>query len=172
MDASEDTKQKQQHDVVGLFASMDCPDTVYCGFQYLLEYDWVRELLNLVSYHVCFLLTNTASNFLFFQDGCVSGDDAYVKKLGQLASFLNHLVNRTSSQEPARIEELFNKDTTDLADNTCCICYAGDANAMLVPCSHRSCYGCITRHLLNCQRCFFCNATVIDVIRDNEEEDN
>ncbi|RID48062.1 hypothetical protein BRARA_I04608 [Brassica rapa] len=143
--SEEDSKQKQQHDVVGLFASMDCPDTVYCGFQYLLEYNW---------------------------DGCVSGDDAYVKKLGQLASFLDHLVNRASSQEPARIEELFNKDATDLDDNTCCICYAGDANAVLVPCSHRSCYGCITRHLLNCQRCFFCNATVIDVVRDNEEGDH
>lgn len=95
----------------------------------------------------------------------------YVKKLGQLENFLNHLINRASSQEPERKEELLNKETTDLEDNTCCICYAGEANAMIVPCSHRSCYGCITRHLLNCQRCFFCNATVLDVIRDNEGED-
>ncbi|WZY89378.1 hypothetical protein YC2023_046113 [Brassica napus] len=34
--ASEDSKQKQ-HDVFCLFASMDCPDTVYCGFQCLLD---------------------------------------------------------------------------------------------------------------------------------------
>ncbi|KAG7637012.1 E3 ubiquitin-protein ligase RKP [Arabidopsis thaliana] len=144
LEASEDSKPKQQHDVIGLFASMDCPDTVYYGFQYLLEYNW---------------------------DGCVSGDDAYVKKLGQLENFLSHLINRASSQEPERKEESFNKDTSDTEDNTCCICYAGEANAMIAPCSHRSCYGCITRHLLNCQRCFFCNATVIDVIRDKEEEE-
>ncbi|KAF9678802.1 hypothetical protein SADUNF_Sadunf07G0074000 [Salix dunnii] len=30
----------QQNDVVGVFASMDCPDAVHCGFQYLLEYNW------------------------------------------------------------------------------------------------------------------------------------
>ncbi|WZZ53944.1 hypothetical protein YC2023_054051 [Brassica napus] len=38
LEASEDSKQKQ-HDVFCLFASMDCPDTVYCGFQYFLEYN-------------------------------------------------------------------------------------------------------------------------------------
>ncbi|KAB5548088.1 hypothetical protein DKX38_011494 [Salix brachista] len=32
----------QQNDVAGVFASMDCPDAVHCGFQYLLEYNWVR----------------------------------------------------------------------------------------------------------------------------------
>lgn len=29
------------NDMVGIFASMDCPDTVVSGFQYLLEYNWV-----------------------------------------------------------------------------------------------------------------------------------
>lgn len=32
-----------QNDMVGIFASMDCPDTVVSGFQYLLEYNWVSR---------------------------------------------------------------------------------------------------------------------------------
>lgn len=31
----------RDNDMVGIFASMDCPDTVVSGFQYLLEYNWV-----------------------------------------------------------------------------------------------------------------------------------
>lgn len=57
LEAREDSKQKQQHDVIGLFASMDCPDTVYYGFQYLLEYNWVRKLFNLVLLRLLPLVT-------------------------------------------------------------------------------------------------------------------
>ncbi|KAF3794181.1 E3 ubiquitin-protein ligase [Nymphaea thermarum] len=45
----------------------------------------------------------------------------------------------------------------------CCICYACKSDSQLMPCNHKSCFGCISRHLLNSQRCFFCNATVTDV---------
>ena len=51
----------------------------------------------------------------------------------------------------------------------CCICYASEADAQFVPCSHRSCHGCISRHLLNCLRCFFCNATVLEVVKVDEK---
>lgn len=61
LEASEDSKPKQ-HDVIGLFASMDCPDTVYFGFQYLLEYNWVRKLLNLVFALLLLLLTQLLKN--------------------------------------------------------------------------------------------------------------
>lgn len=44
MDASTETECSEQNDVVGVFASMDCPDTVLCGFQCLLEYNWVSSL--------------------------------------------------------------------------------------------------------------------------------
>lgn len=58
---------------------------------------------------------------------------------------------------------------TDFDDSLCCICYACEADARIAPCSHKSCYGCITRHLLNCQRCFFCNTTVTGVGRIGEK---
>lgn len=39
MDAHSDSEHKDLNDVVGVFASMDCPATV---FQCLLGYNWVR----------------------------------------------------------------------------------------------------------------------------------
>lgn len=34
------------NDVISVFCSMDCPATLHFGFQYLLNYNWVR-LINL-----------------------------------------------------------------------------------------------------------------------------
>lgn len=31
----------KQNNIVGIFTSMECPNTVLCGFQYLLDYNWV-----------------------------------------------------------------------------------------------------------------------------------
>ena len=44
LDASVETECREQNDVVGVFASMDCPDTVHCGFQYLLQ-AWTALIL-------------------------------------------------------------------------------------------------------------------------------
>ncbi|KAJ6305383.1 hypothetical protein OIU78_020842 [Salix suchowensis] len=134
LDASVETECGEQNDVVGVFASMDCPDTVHCGFQYLLEYNWAGS----------------------------SRGDAYSGKLRQLESFLNLLISRIELQQ---IERMKYGEETESDDNTCCICYTSESDAQFVPCSHKSCYGCITRHLLNCPRCFFCNATVLEVIK-------
>lgn len=41
LDASSGAECREHNDVVGVFASMDCPKTVHCGFQYLLGYNWV-----------------------------------------------------------------------------------------------------------------------------------
>ncbi|GAB2279360.1 hypothetical protein Dimus_014002 [Dionaea muscipula] len=124
----------EQNDVVGVFASMDCPDTVLGGLQYMLEYNWAG-----------------------FSKGNV-----HFAKLRQLEEFSNLLVTRMSSRDLERLEL---GQEADSDDTTCCICYICEADAQFLPCFHRSCFGCITRHLLNCERCFFCNATVIEVTR-------
>lgn len=134
LDASSGTECREHNDVVGIFASMDCPKTVHYGFQYLLDYNWA---------------------------GSFRGD-AYLGKLGQLQKFASILISRTESQV---VDTMGYGGETESDDSTCCICFAGEEDAQFVPCSHRSCYGCITRHLLNCQRCFFCNATVMEVVR-------
>ncbi|XP_050204226.1 E3 ubiquitin-protein ligase RKP [Mercurialis annua] len=138
LDASAEMVFGEKNDVVGVFASMDCPDTMHCGFQYLLECNWA---------------------------GSVRGE-TYLEKMVQLENFLSNLVRRIELQQ---IESMQSGGETDVDDNICCICYTCEADAEFGPCSHRSCYGCITRHLLNCHRCFFCNATVVDVIKVDEK---
>lgn len=139
LDASRES-DTGDNDMVGIFASMDCPDTVVSGFQYLLEFNW-------------------ASLF--------RGDD-YLKKIRQLEIFSGLLICRS---EVVEVERIGYGGETDYDENICCICYACQANARFVPCSHVSCFGCISRHLLNCERCFFCNATVLEVLKTDVNAD-
>jgi len=55
-------------------------------------------------------------------------------------------------------------------DNLCPICCAQVMNARFDPCGHTSCLRCITRNLLNSDRCFYCNAQVVAVIEGLEPE--
>lgn len=43
LDASLVTDSRKQNDIVSVFASMDCADTLISGFQYLLEFNWVSN---------------------------------------------------------------------------------------------------------------------------------
>ncbi|XP_050876787.1 E3 ubiquitin-protein ligase RKP isoform X2 [Lathyrus oleraceus] len=137
LDAAKLAECRENSDLVDVFLSMDCPDTVLYGFQYLVNYNW--------------------------DESCRG--EAYMGKHKQLENFLTLLACRAMSER----DEVNSFVDSDLDDNLCCICYACEADTQIAPCSHRSCYGCITRHLLNCQRCFFCNATVTDVRRINEK---
>lgn len=51
----------------------------------------------------------------------------------------------------------------DSDDDLCPICCAMPLDTEFVPCQHRSCERCIERHLLDNDRCFFCNANVKSV---------
>ncbi|MBA0869991.1 hypothetical protein Goshw_006199 [Gossypium schwendimanii] len=136
LDASTDSKFKEHNDIVGVFANMDCPETMHYGLQYMLEYNWATSFRG----------------------------EAYVPKLCRLENFLALLISHTDSKKIEGLE----CGENDADDGMCCICYASEADAQFIPCSHSSCYVCITRHLLNCQRCFFCNATVLEVVRTIE----
>ncbi|WCJ31794.1 E3 ubiquitin-protein ligase RKP [Euphorbia peplus] len=136
LDASMETGYEEGNDVVSVFASLECPDTIHRGFQYLLEYNW-------------------------------GGSLSWVGKLGQLENFISLVISRIEGQQLEKVRCRGERDDDDEDDNTCCICCDGEVDAEFVPCSHRSCHGCITRHLLNCNRCFFCNATVLEVIKSS-----
>ncbi|XP_077224077.1 E3 ubiquitin-protein ligase RKP [Tasmannia lanceolata] len=135
VEAGADPEQREQNDVVGVFASMDCPSTIYYGFQYLLDYNW---------------------------GGVLRGGEASLARLRQLETFSTCLRNRTLTGD-----ERGSSSGSDEEESYCCICYACEVDSRFEPCHHNSCYGCITRHLLNSQRCFFCNAAVIEVVRIN-----
>lgn len=98
----------------------------------------------------------------FNWDAFSKGNDHFAK-LRQLEVFLTCLISRMGFRD---LETSASWQESDCDDSICCICYTCVADAQFVPCLHHSCYGCITRHLLNCQRCFFCNAIVVEVVKD------
>lgn len=134
LDASVGLECCEQNDIVEVFASMDCTDTVLCGIQYLSKYNW---------------------------DGSSRGDASH-SKLRQLEHFSTLLISRAESMA---LEKTLFEGEADASNSLCCICYANDVDSQFVPCTHISCFGCISRHLLNCERCFFCNAAVVEVIK-------
>ncbi|KAL8193907.1 hypothetical protein R6Q57_026149 [Mikania cordata] len=133
LDASLVTDTSAKNDIVGIFASMDCAETLISGFQCLLKFNWA---------------------------GSFKGN-IHLTKLRQLENFSTHLVSRTLFKRVANEEE------TEIDDNLCCICYRCEADSKFLPCTHVSCFSCINRHLINCERCFFCNATVVKVIQND-----
>ncbi|KAI3794549.1 hypothetical protein L1987_37181 [Smallanthus sonchifolius] len=135
LDASLVTDTSEQSDIVGVFASMDCADTLISGFQFLLEFNWA---------------------------GSFKGD-VHLTKLKQLEEFYSNLISRTVFKRVAHKEE------TERDDNVCCICYRCEADAKFLPCTHVSCSGCIKRHLINCERCFFCNTKVLEVVQNDSK---
>lgn len=141
MAATVESKHGEIIDIFEVFASMDCPLTAHCGFQYLLGYNWGNVL---------------------------RGEDS-LARLAQLEEFSSYLSSRIVALEGAAAE--VTKVVQDDDDSCCCICYASDSDAQFEPCHHRSCLGCITRHLLNSQRCFFCNATVTQVVGLTQKAD-
>ncbi|KAL0378586.1 UNVERIFIED_CONTAM: E3 ubiquitin-protein ligase RKP [Sesamum radiatum] len=134
LDASRETEDGDQKDIIAVFASMDCADTILYGFQYILEHNWI---------------------------GSIKGEE-YMDQLTKLEKFSSLLICQTELQASEKRKQ---GGESEPEDSICCICYTNNSDARFVPCSHISCYGCISRHLLNCQRCFFCNATVVDVVR-------
>ncbi|PKI45272.1 hypothetical protein CRG98_034352 [Punica granatum] len=44
LDACGKGQLRSQNDVVNVFASTDCFNSVHCGFQYLLEYNWAESV--------------------------------------------------------------------------------------------------------------------------------
>eukprot|EP00002_Diphylleia_rotans_P033256 TRINITY_DN7052_c0_g1_i2.p1 TRINITY_DN7052_c0_g1~~TRINITY_DN7052_c0_g1_i2.p1 ORF type:complete len:679 (-),score=106.21 TRINITY_DN7052_c0_g1_i2:41-2077(-) len=46
---------------------------------------------------------------------------------------------------------------------TCDICYSHPQEVYFLPCQHRSCKRCVTRHMVNSVRCFMCNTQIESV---------
>lgn len=136
MECSSTSERRELNDVIAVFASMDCPATIHFGLQYLLSYNWSNVLRG----------------------------DSSLAKLAQLKEFSHYFRRITASVDGEEEDHSLNTGDED-DDHTCCICYNCDSDATFQPCHHRSCFGCISRHLLNNQRCFFCNAVVTSVTR-------
>eukprot|EP00668_Euglena_longa_P035448 GGOE01045538.1.p1 GENE.GGOE01045538.1~~GGOE01045538.1.p1 ORF type:complete len:1202 (-),score=292.00 GGOE01045538.1:72-3410(-) len=72
-----------------------------------------------------------------------------------------HATNNALREKQQQEIEAGADDNDD--DDTCPICCSAQNNRQLKPCDHRSCNACISRHLLNSRRCFFCNCDIESV---------
>lgn len=67
--------------------------------------------------------------------------------------------------------QVINED--DFADeNLCQICCFQSQDTEFVPCQHRTCKKCIQTHMLNSQKCPFCNAEIKSVRAAKESDNN
>ncbi|XP_073388310.1 E3 ubiquitin-protein ligase RKP [Physcomitrium patens] len=131
------------YDMATVLAGVDISAAVVANFQYLLDYSWemafkgdpsVRRILDLKPF--------------------VSKLKVESEKARKQASFDDFLeINSTS-------DILGSFETMD-SEEACTICYACEVDTIFLPCKHKSCQRCISRHLLNSQQCFFCNSTII-----------
>ncbi|CAA0839183.1 E3 ubiquitin-protein ligase RKP [Striga hermonthica] len=108
LDASRDSDNGAQNDIVSLFASMECADTIRCGFEYLLNYNWA---------------------------GSTKGED-YKDELSKLNTFSSRMISRSELQANKKRTHGGDSETED--NSLCCICYENKAEARFSPCSHVS----------------------------------
>ncbi|KAK8379354.1 hypothetical protein O3P69_019330 [Scylla paramamosain] len=73
-------------------------------------------------------------------------------------------VERVVSHLEACVKLKGEKSPGEDEDSLCTICYAYPASAAFKPCSHSSCRACVTQHLMNKTDCFFCKATIQEVV--------
>jgi len=84
----------------------------------------------------------------------------------QSDTFMEALGSANAANDALRAQQLKDLETCALAedDETMCpICCSRPTDRVFRPCEHRSCVECVTRHLLNCKKCFFCNAEIVSV---------
>jgi len=103
-------------------------------FQFLCTFDWQKAV------------SGTEENPLLQEK---------IDKLKQFIKGLDQelIVVQEEAQQAAKLPH-------SQSEEFCPICYAAPIDTRFEPCNHRSCNKCIQRHLLNSQKCFFCNAII------------
>ncbi|XP_028398244.1 E3 ubiquitin-protein ligase RNF123-like [Dendronephthya gigantea] len=88
------------------------------------------------------------SGFSFSHYKVVSEEE--LQELEELSSILSTYKEKVNLKRQSSID----------SGELCTICYAMPQSAVFVPCGHKSCRACISRHLMNSKICFFCKETV------------
>jgi hypothetical protein len=97
----------------------------------------------------------------------LTGDKRQASDLQELTQLVRDIAARVQAQDQSR--ELSASATTQSeTDELCPICYSATVDTTFAPCQHRSCYRCISMHLLNKKQCFFCNALLESIQRTGE----
>ncbi len=86
------------------------------------------------------------------------------QQFAQLVTEIETRVKQSRAQQ-----EVSNAVSDGAEDGELCpICYSATMDTQFSPCQHRSCYRCISLHLLNKKQCFFCNAPLEAIQRRGE----
>lgn len=125
-------------DIVRALAHVDSSAQCVSNFVYLVNYNWAKAF---------------------------KGDPSLVR-LPELKAFVKRLevevevVRQAALDEEKRAEAVRATRGSEEEVDLCSICYACEIDTSFLPCRHQSCQRCISRHLLNSSRCFFCNAAI------------
>nr|AFN42812.1 E3 ubiquitin protein ligase-like protein [Marsilea vestita] len=139
--AKENTRAR--HDVAQAILNVDVSSVATRNFDYLLQFNW----------------------------GIAFKGDPSLVRLPYLKEFVRQLKTEALVVREREIKEALTSvidynqgnNAGEDKEDICSICYACEINTIFIPCNHKSCWRCISRHLLNNQRCFFCNALVQDL---------
>ncbi|XP_002974307.2 E3 ubiquitin-protein ligase RKP [Selaginella moellendorffii] len=148
--ATDPAGHRMEHDIARSIASVDVSSVATRNFQYLFDYDWLSTFKGDPS------LARLSDLNIFIEK--LKTEYAEARKRACKAEA--ELITRHSKGDDF---ELGNADKAGGGGELCSICYACEENAVFLPCKHRSCVRCVSRHLLNNQRCFFCNAAICEV---------
>eukprot|EP00026_Physarum_polycephalum_P000167 Phypoly_transcript_00167.p1 GENE.Phypoly_transcript_00167~~Phypoly_transcript_00167.p1 ORF type:complete len:1267 (-),score=142.60 Phypoly_transcript_00167:838-4638(-) len=83
--------------------------------------------------------------------------DSWLKNLGEFVDKLKVYEVGKAMEQSGKASGVTRSASIEL----CSICYSFSIDTQFEPCKHVSCHKCITRHLLNNSKCFFCNAVVV-----------
>lgn len=95
----------------------------------------------------------------------LTADTRHHSDVQQFAQLVTEIETRVKQ---SRAQEASNAASSDEDSELCPICYSATMDTQFSPCQHRSCYRCISLHLLNKKQCFFCNAPLEAIQRRGE----
>eukprot|EP00762_Andalucia_godoyi_P004099 ANDGO_06249.mRNA.1 E3 ubiquitin-protein ligase RKP len=93
--------------------------------------------------------------------GAVPAEEEPTFSMPSLVNEYNILVEECQRAFASSNESVCSVSSTSA--DVCVICYKSVVSCRFVPCGHTSCRRCIRRHLLNSDRCFFCNSQILSV---------
>lgn len=127
---------------------------------------FVNVLVNTAGLHIDTLLF--LSSFWSQHSSDLSSDARYQSDAQQFTQFVTEIETRVK-QAQSRAQEVSSAVSSEGEDSELCpICYSATMDTQFLPCQHRSCYRCISLHLLNKKQCFFCNAPLEAIQRLGE----
>eukprot|EP00850_Spirogloea_muscicola_P003185 SM000012S25447 [mRNA] locus=s12:1115664:1123627:- [translate_table: standard] len=143
----------QKHNIAKQLALIDASPAAVENFEHLVAKNWAHVFRG---DHSLSRLPQLKNFVRHFREEVEAARSAETRRANLRVSVEKHPLGTKLGANPS-VED-------DEESSLCAICYASEADTFLMPCSHLSCRRCISRHLLNSRKCFFCNATIAELV--------